>query len=382
MKTKYLFTILIVLASLLTGCHKAAQYRDVIYFTGTEASPVTKLTIDGPSSLGVSVTSSTKVNKDVTVGIKIRPELVASYNEMTGKTYEFPPDGSYDLSADNVIIANGSNVSGSARFSILSLANFTEGTIYCVPISITSTDGDISVLEASQTIYVIVNRTIITQAVSLSPNYFTVPSFQTDPSLSSVSSLTMECRVLVSKFQTANPYISSVIGIEENFLIRFGDVSITNNQVQIGPGVIGKNKYFVTSNASFSTNQLYHVAAVYSGSTISLYVNGILDNYTNVVPGSVNLTDVYSGGFHIGFSAGGRLLTGYVSEARVWTRALTASELQENLCYVDPTSKGLLAYWRFNSADASGNITDLTGHGYTAVAAKAIVWVPGVRCPN
>ena len=78
----------------------------------------------------------------------------------------------------------------------------------------------------------------------------------------------------------------------------------------------------------------------------------------------------------------GRLLNGSVSEARVWKRSLTANELQNNLCYVDPTSDGLVAYWRFNDADADGNVTDLTGHGYKAVASRSIVWVPGVRCPN
>ena len=40
--------------------------------------------------------------------------------------------------------------------------------------------------------------------------------------------------------------------------------------------------------------------------------------------------------------------------------------------YVDPTSDGLLAYWRMNAWEpndsGSGNIVrDLTGHGYDAV---------------
>ncbi|MNR29247.1 hypothetical protein D3C85_1466240 [compost metagenome] len=88
------------------------------------------------------------------------------------------------------------------------------------------------------------------------------------------------------------------------------------------------------------------------------------------------------GGFHVGFSERGRYLNGYVSEARVWTRALTPNELQNNLCYVDPTTKGLLAYWRFNGAESGVNVTDLTGHGHTAVAAKTINYVEGVRCPE
>ena len=31
--------------------------------------------------------------------------------------------------------------------------------------------------------------------------------------------------------------------------------------------------------------------------------------------------------------------------------------------------------------ESLNHVPDLTGHGYTAVSAKAITWVPGVRCP-
>lgn len=374
---------LVLLLSLMgSACRKALQYHDVIYFTGTEQVASSKFTIDGPSSIGVSITSSTKVPKDVTVDIKVDSGLLAAYNKSNGTAYAFLPEGSYSLEADKVTIKGGTNISGSTKFSITSTDNFKEGVTYCVPVTITKVEGDMDVLEPSRTLYLIVNRTIITQAAALSPNYFTVPSFQTDGNLSSLPAVTIECRVFVNKFQTANPFISSVMGIEENFLLRFGDVSVANNQLQLAGGLINTKKYPVTSKTFFSVGQWYHVAAIYNGSTMSLYVNGVQDNYTDAESGGVNLTDNYSGGFHIGYSADGRLLNGSVSEARVWKRALTANELQNNLCYVDPTSDGLVAYWRFNDADADGNVTDLTGHGYKAVASRSIVWVPGVRCPN
>jgi hypothetical protein len=41
----------------------------------------------------------------------------------------------------------------------------------------------------------------------------------------------------------------------------------------------------------------------------------------------------------------------------------------------DPPSKDLIAYWRFNATDAGGNLIDLTGHGCTAVAARASLFV-------
>lgn len=385
MKLKYSFILLILPAILFCGCKKSVEYRDVIFFTGTEQTPETRFTIDGPSSIGVSVTSSKKVDKDVTVNIQVHPELVDTYNKATGKSYKFLPEGSYNLLTGNIVIKNGTNVSEAAKFSVTSLDGFTEGTTYCVPVSITNVNTDIAVLEPSRTIYLIINRTIITRAVNLAGNnYYTVASFADDPSLSTISELTMECRLYVNSFQAANPFISSVMGIEENFLLRFGDVSIQKNQLQLAGGLINGKKYPVTSNISFSTGKWYHVAVVYNGSSVSLYVDGKFDSSTEAAKGNINFTGAngtYMGGFHVGFSERGRLLNGYVSEARVWTKALTPIELQNNLCYVDPTAKGLVAYWRFNDAAANGDVTDLTGHGHKAVASRAATWVTGVRCP-
>jgi hypothetical protein len=383
MKFQYLPFLLALLIGIGTGCKKGADYQDKLYFTGTEQSPEVRFTVDGPSDVGISVTSSARVTKDIKVSIKVDPSLLDSYNKLQGTAYQLLPEGSYALPVNSITIKAGSTTSESAKFSVLSLDNFKEGVTYCVPVTIVGVDADMPVLNASRTEYLIINRTIITQAAVLSPNYFTVAKFQTEASLASVPKLTMECRVLVNQFTTANPFISSLIGIEENYLLRFGDVSIANNQLQLAGGKVGDKKYPVTSKAFFATSQWYHIAVVYDGARNNVYVNGVLDNYTDAQAAGVNLTDSYSGGFHIGFSADGRLLNGYVSEARVWTRALTAKELQNNLCYVDPTSKDLLAYWRFNGADQAGTgITDLTGHGYTAVASRAISWVPGVRCPN
>jgi Domain of unknown function (DUF1735)/Concanavalin A-like lectin/glucanases superfamily len=380
-RRKYLLTVLILFVGFIS-CKKATQYHAVLYFTGTDQAPEIKFTVDASSAMGISVTSSYKVEKDITVNIKIKPEMVDSYNSLNGTAYQFLPAGSYNFAATSVTIKNGTNVSDPAMFSIVTLVDFKEGITYCVPITITDVVGDIPVLESSRTMYLIIKRVIITQAVSLAPNYFTVPGFQTATALSSVPKITMECRVFVNQFQTANPFISSIMGIEENFLLRFGDVSIANNQVQLAGGLINTKKFPVTGSVYFLTGQWYHVAIVYNGTSMTLYINGVRDNYTDAETGGINLTDTYMGGFHIGQSAGGRTLKGYVSEARVWTRALTATELQNNLCYVDPASPGLLAYWRFNGDATGANVTDLTGHGYTAVATSAISWVAGVRCPN
>ncbi len=380
-KYKYSLLLLMIVGLGFQSCRKTTEFNDAIYFTGTEQSPAKRFTIEGPSSLGVSVTYSAKTSTDINVNIKVDPTLVDAYNKKNETNYQFLPAGSFGLEAEQLVIKAGTNLSAPISFSVTSLDDFEEGVTYCVPIKIIDVAGGVEVLESSRILYVIVSRTIITKATVLTQNYFRVPSFQTTPALASVGRLTMECRVFVNQFQTANPFISSVMGIEENFLLRFGDVSIANNQIQLAGGLVNGKKFPVNSKVSFSTGQWYHVAIVYNGSTMSLYINGVMDNYTDAETGNINLTDTYSGGFHIGRSADGRLLNGYISEARVWTKALTAKELQNNLCYVDPTSEGLLAYWRFNELDTDGSIADLTGNGHKALPNRAVSLVEGVRCP-
>src|SRR4051794_35866767 len=105
MKTiRYTSLMLLLFAVVLSGCRKAAQYEDAIYFTGTEQSPETRFTIDGPSALGITVSSSNKVTKDVAVKIRIDSALVSSYNKSRGTTYQFLPQGSYDLPSTSVVI--------------------------------------------------------------------------------------------------------------------------------------------------------------------------------------------------------------------------------------------------------------------------------------
>lgn len=381
MKTKIFYSIFMFVL-VLTGCQKAAQYQDVLYITGTETQPTTKFTIDGPSSMGLTVTATDKVKEEVKVVLKAEPTLLDSYNKMNGRSYMFPPEGSIELINNEVVVEEGNYISTQAKLVILSTDDFKEGVTYCVPVSITTVDGNMNVLEASRTNYIVINRVLITKAINLTRStYFTVPSFVTSTDVGAFSKLTMECKVFVNNFTSYNPYISSIMGIEENFLLRFGDVSCDKDQLQLSGAMVGSKKYGMTTNAHFSTGRWYHIAVVYDGTTLTLYTNGVKETYATTGGGTVNFNDAYAGGFHFGYSANGRKLDGYISEARIWNRALTSTELQDNVCYVDPTSEGLLAYWRFNGESQDGKVLDLTGHGHDAVASGAIRWVDGVRCP-
>lgn len=389
MRKNVLYTVLCFGLALLTSCQEAADSKDVILFTGTESSPKVTFTIEEPRDMGVTITATNKVEKDTKVFLDLGDKsLLESYNEQTGKKYELPPAGSYKLSAKETVIKAGNYVSESIKMSILSLDKFVEGVNYCVPVVITGTDGDMAVLEASRVMYVVINRTIISRAVDLHGRCgFNVPKFMTDPRLAALDQVTMEIRVRVNSFPSAwaNPGISSLMGIEENFLFRFGDISIEKNQLQLAPAIIGGKKYFTTGETRYTTGQWHQVVCVYDGSSTAIYVDGKLDVRFSAGPGTINLNDdpMGFGGFWFGKSCGGRYLNGAISEARFWTKALTMNEIQDNACYVDPKTEGLLAYWRFNAVQEDGvTVRDETGNGFDAIAEnKAFTWIENVKCP-
>ena len=377
--------ILAAAAILLGGCKESLQYTDVIYFTGNEDSPITSMYLDGPTSIGVSVTSSSRVDSDVTVDIEVAADALEGFNSDNGTNYKLLPESTYSISSLAMVIKQGSSVSTPVYLNIDSLDDLEEGVLYCLPLKIVQTSNGMAILDVSGYKFITINQIITTQAVATGSgtgysgnNYFSVPSMVLNENLRDLGVCTMECRVYMNAFYPANhnPGIATVIGQEERFLIRFGDISCDNDQLQVaGRGAS------LTSKSHFVTGRWYHVAAIDNGTTITLYVDGEVEGQIS----SANKTAIdlgwdWEGGFHIANSCGKRTMNGYISEARIWQRELSPVELKNNQCYVDPASEGLIAYWRFNGS--TGNVvTDLTGHGYDAVAANPITWKTGVKCP-
>lgn len=376
-KLKHIFVCASI--ALLAACKNAEEFHDVVYMTGTESSVLSRLTIDGPATKGISATLSSKnTGADIKLTFEAKPELVDDYNAANGTKYAALPEGSYRLGEKNTVIKNGSNVSDPVMFFIDSPDKLQEGVVYMMPVSITSAEG-VNVLESGKTQYIIINQVIVTNACNLGGSCsFTVPAFNENPSLNAMGQLSMECRIYMNSFANYDPYISSIIGMEDGvecFLLRFGDVTIKPNQLQLT--ALDQ----LTTSMTFDTGKWYHVAAVYDGASMSIYVNGQLE-VTKACDkrGPVNL---YEGIFKIGSSYSfGRIMNGYISEARVWSRALAQAEIEGNMCYVAPDSDGLLAYWRFNEGTGDRS-EDLTGHGYHAERKNGTVkWVAGVRCPD
>ena len=207
--------------------------------------------------------------------------------------------------------------------------------------------------------------------------------------------ITMEALVYVEDFTYSGPSntagasdISTIMGVEQHFLMRIGDTSFPRQQLQMqGPDGVK----FPAADRAKSLNAMtwYHIALVYNAKEhfIAYYVNGQLQSQ-DISYGkgaTVDICGTPDCEFQIGRSYEDELrqLNGNIAEIRIWNTCRTKEEIWTNMYKVeDPENEeSLLAYWKFNEGE--GNIVkDHSKHGFDAVSAEPLVWPTGIEIPQ
>ena len=397
MKTKMFRMTFYAFAALLVACTNVEGTYDAVYITEAQSAVEMTLSVDPdliveePATVSLTISTSVKADADIQVGLKLSPELVDSYNSKNSTEYQFAPDGSFELSSFTATVAAGKSMSDAVVLTLKDGSKFESGVTYCIPVSIENTSS-MTVLEPSRTVYVIIRTPVVSRAMYLTAsNQYIVPGFEFASEYSAMSQVTMETMIYVKNFREDGNTISSVMGIEGEFGLRFGDVKIKPDQLQICHG-----NYQPAASTSLDKGRWYHVAAVYDGAKLSIYVDGAEAGGMAMSGETINLTSVSSRGFQMGGSyndQNGRPLDGYIAETRVWSRALSAAELKNNMYYLNPEkATGLIAYWRMNDCEAvpaedfttyptlSGSgfrtraqnvVRDVSGNGYDAYGEKS-----------
>lgn len=391
---KTIFALFLASAVAFTGCNNNDDVSDALFVTGTLVNNSIKFAVDGQSSIGITVSSTAKAQDDMKVRLKAAPELLEQYNAENGSTYQVPPADAYKLEDTEVTIKRGTSQSTQAKLNADG-DKFAEGVSYCLPVTIMESDNGMDAIAAARTVYVRFTKVIRIKAANLANRGgFDVMGFMKDANGNSpvkeLGQMTLEMKVFPVSFGHGLPAnnggsISSLVGCEENFLFRFGDgAGQPFNKLQLSVGKIGKETYDSWVDTPFETGHWIHFAAVYDGSALRIYVDGELRHSVNTKGGNIDLSESYPNTcFAIGRSAGvSRFFDGYVSECRVWNVARSVDELNAGICYVDPTSPGLIAYWRFNGEEQpDGSVLDETGHGYNATKFGTVSYVDNQKCP-
>lgn len=117
----------------------------------------------------------------------------------------------------------------------------------------------------------------------------------------------------------------------------------------------------VATPALLGTNAWYHIAGVYTGSQVEIYINGVLQGTEDAIGELTSGTGVV---MNIGDNPTwpGRFWNGKLDEIRIWNTARTETQIQEFMSVeLSGSEEGLVAYYPMN--EGTGNaITDASGN--------------------
>lgn len=220
-----------------------------------------------------------------------------------------------------------------------------------------------------------------------SNNYFSVPfrigGGTVDQSMSALNSLTYEVRFRIdTKNGSDHARINTLLGVEKICLLRV-DVhknGSDNEKRYLQLAADDKGGIRFEGKTEIQTGVWYNAAVVIDESKsgtdrIALYLNGKkeelqLTQGTTSDLRNINLTN----NFFIGRSDNKRPLNGAISYARIWTKALSDTEIadQQNEIFTDNRS-GLVANWLFNNGNGTTQtFVSLTGQGFEAIGGYAV----------
>lgn len=227
---------------------------------------------------------------------------------------------------------------------------------YCLPVTLVSADGN-EILKSEETKYYYFREGSLIDVAMDMTGFCCWPDWENFTEVKDMEQFTMEALINVKSFDRE---ISTLMGIEDKFLLRFGDSGMDPDQLQIASSAK------VTSPAlALRKSRWYHIAVTFDKGNVQAYLNGNpveLDG-KNVKTSKVDFGIPHSdemGGkprcFWIGYSYDKqRTLNALISEVRMWNRVLDGETIrQKNHFYmVDPESEGLVAYWKFNEGTGS-----------------------------
>jgi hypothetical protein len=178
--------------------------------------------------------------------------------------------------------------------------------------------------------------------------------------------ITLQTWIYVDAFKSASPYITSVIGTEQtgsHAAIRFGDGNLDPNKAQFIL-LFGSVHVKLNGNMTLLPDRWNHVAATYDGTSMKLYINGILD-VSNSQTGNFTSNSTFEIGRNY---ANSRILDGFIDEPSVFNTALSQTTIREWMCKKlnasHPNYANLVGYWPMDEGtgssadDASGNGND------------------------
>lgn len=369
---KYLPVLLGVAALALAGCKNEDpdkhHFDNKLYISS--AVRTDDLLIDPAvqtTSRTVSMRMAIPSDQDVTVELEARPDLAAQYNMIYGDNAFALPDEYWEIPEKTVQIVAGTIAGNDVAVNFKDINQLDVTMRYVLPVTISRVQGA-ELLENRRTVYFVVRGAALINVVADITKLKAAINWSETaaPLVTGMEQITVEALVRSSDWEAGRGNaLSTLFGIEGSFLIRIGDADRPRDQLQmVAPS--GGNWPAANAAPGLPVNEWIHVAIVYDTQNNEriYYQNGEQVAYSNAsISGTVDLRS----NCWIGFAWDNtRWLPGQISELRIWNVARTAQQIADNPYRVDPSTEGLVAYWKFNEGmgrtikDQTGNGTDIT----------------------
>jgi len=177
--------------------------------------------------------------------------------------------------------------------------------------------------------------------------------------VNSTAGISISCWVYASNPSPAFPNFDGIVGFrnESNFDFYLLHLNATTLEARFRNS---QNVAFTTTVTGFQINTWQHLAMTYDGTTLRVYRNGVLNNSV-AATGSFSNTSVPFNMGNIPFISQNFRLNGSLDEVGLWSRALTAAQINCMYKYGhDDSDTDLKLYYKFNQGIANGNNTTIT----------------------
>lgn len=394
----------------LVGCSKQDGSFENKMFIKADSyrSEVRVATDEGVKTLkrSLSVAIAQPLENDIDVKVVKSPELLETYRKAWYEpAAELLPDENCDLEGLSTVLRGGDVASKDIELTFTGLDKLDYSKVYVLPVTIVS-DG-VAVLERAKTMYYVVKEASLVNYVADLKGNRSWPVWDNWDQVKNLETFTMEALINCHAFNNESK-ILTVMGVEDHFLVRIGDVTIHTNQIQIAcaykdvEGGSTLRADLTDPSLQLKVDRWYHLAVTFNKGYIKVYLDGRLraekdlTNIGTVVRDGVQIpiefkavdfsaphSDESDGKprcFWIGYSYDSkRCLDGMIAEARLWNKVLSAEEINAPnhfyKLYPSDINASLLAYWKFD--DAAGKaVKDYSIYGNNLSSDHDILWRP------
>lgn len=315
-----------------------------------------------------TISCANPAEKEFTVTYGVDLGLVKTYNDIYGASAVALPAENYSVEQPVATFIEGAQTSTAVEVKVTNLSDLDRETVYVLPITVKS--AGMEMLESMRTRYIVVRGASLVNVVcNLNENFASLSNAGSASGLGGINTLTVQCLV---KFDEFGKLISTLCGIEGNFLLRIGDAGVPDNQLQLATS----SGNVTDASWQFKTGVWTAVTFTFDASTgaATLYQDGVKKAVlTSSYRRSVNWN---STSFYVGKSYDdARYLDGCIAELRVWNRILSDAEIANPVQpYTVPVdSEGLISYWKFN--EGAGTLIHDYANGYDLSCNTAPTWV-------